>query len=578
MHEVLIQGGSVVDGTGAPARTADIAIEDGRIVEVGRITSRAKRTIDADGLLVTPGFVDIHTHYDGQATWDPHLTPSSWHGVTTAILGNCGVGFAPVVSTGHERLIEVMEGVEDIPGTALAEGIRWDWQSFPECLDALERMPRAVDVGAQLPHAALRTYVMGERDGDPASAEDVAAMCQLARESMAAGAMGFSTGRTAGHRDVKGGLVPGTLAALDELDALLGVLDEVGHGVFQLVPAGIDHELLSDPDGSMENELDWLIAAGLRSSRPITFLVMQGLVEPDSWRPWFGATRAANAKGAHLYPQVASRCFGMLMGLQSRMNPLRHFPTYQSVAQLPLAEQVARLRDPQVREAILSEQRVVPAKPSLDFLGPAQFKNLFALGSPLDYEPDPARSVANLAAATGASPWEITYDLMLQSGGQDFLLYPLLNYGGGNYDGLYDMINDPMTVQGLGDGGAHCGIVCDASMTTYLLSHWARDRSRGKQIGLEQAVQRLTGDPAALYGLSDRGQLTPGRRADINLIDFDRLNLVHPELVRDLPAGAGRLVQRSTGYVETLVAGETIVAAGELTDARPGKLLRGGAN
>jgi N-acyl-D-aspartate/D-glutamate deacylase len=301
---------------------------------------------------------------------------------------------------------------------------------------------------------------------------------------------------------------------------------------------------------------------------------MQGQVDPDSWRPWFDATGRANAQGAHLVPQVGSRCFGLLLGLQSRMNPLRYFPSYRPLADLPLTERVAMLRQPEVRAAILSERADYSGTPSLDWLGRRQFQNLFALGSPLDYEPDPRSSVASLAAESGRSPWEVTYDLMLQSEGKDFLLYPLLNYGGGSYDGLHDMIADPMTVQGLGDGGAHCAIVCDASMTTYLISHWARDRHRGAKIPLQTAVKRLTSDPARLYGLADRGVLTPGRRADINIIDFNGVNVLHPELVNDLPGGAGRLVQRSVGYIETLVAGETIVAAGELTDARPGALIR----
>jgi N-acyl-D-amino-acid deacylase len=575
MHDLVIRGGTVVDGTGAPARTADVAVDDGVIVEVGRVSGSARRTIAADGLLVTPGFVDIHTHFDGQATWDPHLTPSCWHGVTTAVLGNCGVGFAPARPLRHEDLIEVMEGVEDIPGTALSEGIRWNWETFPEYLDALAAMPRAVNIGAQVPHAAVRSYVMGERgrEGD-ATAEDMAAMTAIVREALRAGAMGFSTGRTAGHRDVHGGFVPGTFAAQDEIAALLAVLDEVGTGVFQLVPAGTSGEIGGDADGAMEVELDWILRYGRHSSRPITFLVMESVTHPDSWRPWFDAVRAANTEGARIYPQVASRCFGVLMGHQSRMNPLQYRPSYAELADLPFEEKMARLRQPDVRSRILSEESVLPEKYAMDQDTPAIFSRLFALGEHLDYEPRASDSVLAIAERTGQDPWAVTYDLLLGSGGRDFLLFPLLNYGRSSYDGLYDMLSDPMTVQGLGDGGAHCGLVCDASMTTYLLTHWARDRSRGPMLPLEVAVRRLSGDAAHLYGMDDRGVVAPGLRADLNVIDFDTLALRHPERVTDLPAGAGRLIQRSDGYVETIVGGETIVDDGELTDARPGALVR----
>ena len=575
MHDLVVRGGSVVDGTGAPARMADVAVDDGRIVEVGHVDGRARRTVDAAGLLVTPGFVDIHTHYDGQATWDPHLTPSCWHGVTTAIVGNCGVGFAPVARDRHEWLIELMEGVEDIPGSALAEGIRWEWESFDEYLDALERMPRALDIGAQLPHAAVRSYVMGARAQDPATGDDLAAMALIVRSALRAGALGVSTGRTAGHRDVHGQPVPGTFAAEHEVAMLLEAMVAEGRGVLQLVPAGISGELGGDEPGAMERELTWLLAYGESYPRPITFLAMQRGNDPDLWRSWFAAVAEANGRGAQLRPQVASRCFGVLMGHQSRMNPFRYFPTYRGLRELPFEERMRRLAQPDVRAAILGEQPVHDGPPAMDQLRPRSFENLFPLGDPLDYEPPPEASVASIARRTGADPWAVAYDLLLGSGGREFLLFPLLNYGQGSYDGMHDMMADPMTVQGLGDGGAHCGLICDASMTTYLLTHWARDRTRGPRFPLEWAVRRLTSDPAALYGLHDRGALVPGRRADLNLIDFEELRLLHPELRNDLPAGAGRLVQRSAGYRETIVAGETVVDGGELTDARPGSLVRG---
>ncbi|MEY2569918.1 MAG: N-acyl-D-amino-acid deacylase [Acidimicrobiaceae bacterium] len=574
MHDLVIRGGNVVDGTGAAARSADVAIDDGRITEVGAVDGAARRTIAADGALITPGFVDIHTHFDGQATWDPHLTPSCWHGVTTAILGNCGVGFAPVAPDRHQWLIELMEGVEDIPGSALAEGIQWGWESFPDYLDALDRLPRALDVGTQVPHAAVRAFVMRDRAHDDATADDLAAMSAIVRDALLAGALGFSTGRTAGHRDVRGEPVPGTYAAEAEIDALLGAMDDAGRGVLQVVPAGISGELAGDAKGAMDTELAWILRLGESHTRPITFLVMENGRDPDQWRGWFDDVRAANGRGADVRPQVASRCFGVLMGHQSRLNPFRYRPSYRALADLPFDARMQRLRDPEVRAAILADEPVSDSPPSMDQLTGYTFKRLYPLGDDLDYEPSPDRSVAAIAARTGQDPWAVTCDLMLGAGGRDFLLHPLLNYARGSYDGLHDMMVDPLTIQGLGDGGAHCGIICDASMTTYLLSHWARDRTRGPKLPIELAVQRLTSAPAALYGLPDRGALVPGQRADINVIDFDRLRLLHPEQVHDLPAGAGRLIQRSEGYIETIVAGQTVVDHGELTDARPGRVVR----
>jgi N-acyl-D-aspartate/D-glutamate deacylase len=574
MHDLVIRGGTIVDGTGGAPFTGDIAVEGGVIVDVGRVDTAARRTLDADGLTVTPGFVDIHTHFDGQATWDPHLTPSCWHGVTTAILGNCGVGFAPVRPDDHERLVELMEGVEDIPGTALYEGIKWGWESFPEYLDALERAPHAIDIGAMVPHAPVRAYVMGERAHDDATSADLEAIRRIVIDALDAGALGFSTGRTAGHRDIRGRPVPGTYAAKAEVASLLRTMRDVGHGVFQLVPSGIGG-IDGDPTGSMDSELEWMLELGVETGVPITFLVMESARDPDGWRPWITAVHEANGRGANLRPQVGSRCFGVLMGLQSRMNPFQYSRAYAAVAHLPLGERVARLRDPELRATIIVEAQSNPdPATSLDHLRPSTFARLFPLGDQLEYEPAADRSVAAIAKQSGQDPWAVMYDLFLGAGGREFLLYPMLNYGRGGYDGLYDMMRDPVTVQGLGDGGAHSAIVCDASMTTYLLTHWTRDRSRGPRLPLELAVARLTGAPADLYGLADRGRIEPGRRADLNVVDMDRLKLCYPERVTDLPAGAPRLIQRSEGYVETIVAGETVVAGGELTDARPGHLVR----
>ena len=575
MHDLVIRGGLVVDGTGRPGRTADVAVSDGVITEVGRVVGSVHRVIDADGLVVTPGFVDIHTHYDGQATWDPHLTPSCWHGVTTAVMGNCGVGFAPVHQDGHETLIEVMEGVEDIPGTALSEGMTWGWETFAEYLDILDSQPRALDIGTQVPHAALRTYAMGDRTRDRATADDMTAMAANLVDALRAGALGFSTGRTAGHRDVHGRTVPGTYAADDELAALVGAMRTAGHGVFQVVPSGVGGVMAGDADDAVDAELDWIIELGLQSGIPLTFLAMQQEGDPGCWKPWFERVHAANDNGARIRPQVASRCFGVLMGLQSRLNPFRYRASYRAIGGLPLGERVAAMRRPEVRQAILSDRPDHSGPFSMDQIGRRAFDRLFPLGPGLDYEPTGETSIGAVARRLGRDPWEVGYEAMLDSEGREFLLLPLLNYGSGSYDGLAEMMSDPMTVQGLGDGGAHVGLVCDASMTTYLISYWTRDRTRGDRMPLETAVRRLTRDPAELYGLGDRGVIEPGRKADLNLIDYDRLRLVHPEQISDLPGGASRLIQRSEGYVSTLVCGEEVVAGGQLTDLRPGRLVRG---
>ena len=575
MHDVVIRGGTVVDGTGAPARTADVAVTDGVVTDVGRCDGPARREVDALGAVVTPGFVDIHTHYDGQVTWDDDLTPSCWHGVTTAVMGNCGVGFAPVRPGGQTELIELMEGVEDIPGSALAEGICWEWEDFGEYLDALSRRRLAMDVGTHVPHAAVRAFVMGARAHQDATDADLEAMCRIVKDALVAGALGFSTGRTAGHRDVHGNTPPGTFAPEAELAALLGTMDEVGAGVFQVVPAGVGGELTGDAAGAMDTELEWLVRQGEATRRPITFLVMER-PEVDHWRPWFDAARQANARGANLRPQVGNRCFGVLLGHQSKLNPFQYRPTYRDeLAHLPLAARVARLRHPDVRARILAEEPDFSGPFLMDQIGRRTLDDLFVLGDNLEYEPPPENSVRAMAKRLGVDPWQVAYDAMLDDDGREFLLWPLLNYGHHSYDGLLDMMEDPISVQGLGDAGAHVGLVCDASVSTYMLSHWARDRSRGRRMSLEAAVRRLTSEPAGLYGLGDRGVLAPGMRADINVVDFDGLGLVRPEQVHDLPGGAGRLVQRARGYVATFVNGSQTIDHDERTDERPGRLVRG---
>jgi N-acyl-D-amino-acid deacylase len=576
MYDVVIKGATVVDGTGAPALTADVAVENGTIVEVGQVDGAARRTIGADGLLLTPGFVDIHTHFDGQATWDATLSPSCYHGVTTAILGNCGIGFAPARPDGHEWLIELMEGVEDIPGSALAEGMKWDWETFPEYLDALEQLPRTMDIGTHLPHAALRAYVMGERAHDPATEADLEAMVAILGDSLDAGALGFSSGRTAGHWDSKGRPVPGTYAAAEELGVLLDVMTRKDKGVFEVVPAGVGGVEGRDEVGALEKELDWILGYGAQTNRPLTFLIMQRTFEPDHWLGMFDRVRDANRRGANIRPQVADRCFGVLLGVESRMNPFRHGASWAPIADLPVCERIAALKNPDVRARLIAEAEAGTKGPVvLDRFRTKSFDGVFPLGDDLDYEPKPEDSVGALARARGISPWELAYDLLIEADGTRFLLFPLLNFGRGSYDALYEMMSDPMTVQGLGDGGAHSSLVCDASMTTYMLTHWARDRDRGPKLPLEIAVKRLTADPANLYGLGDRGVIAPGYRADLNLIDLEHLALAYPTREEDLPAGAGRLIQRSEGYVETIVAGQSVLIDGELTDERPGRVVRG---
>jgi N-acyl-D-aspartate/D-glutamate deacylase len=570
MHDLVIKGGTVVDGTGAPARTADVAVSDRRVTEVGKVEGRARREIDADGLLVTPGFVDIHTHYDGQVTWDPLLTPSCWHGVTTVVMGNCGVGFAPVAPDRHDWLIGLMEGVEDIPGAALSAGIQWAWQSFPEYLDTLDRVPKAIDIGAQVPHGAVRGFVMGERGArnEPATPEDIQAMAVIVREGIAAGALGFSTSRTLAHRAIDGEPVPGTFAAEDELFGIGSVLGELGTAVFELAPAGALGEDLAAP----EKEMDWMRRLSAAIGRPVTFALNQNNNDPEAWRRMLDLAAAAAAEGARVRPQVHGRTVSLLLGLQT-FHPFNFCPTWASIGLLPWQERASRMRDDaDLRARLMNEARALEDDPIVSgFMRPSR---IYVLGDPPDYEPPASRSVAGMAAAEGRSQWETLYDLLLSDGGRELLNAPVLNYTEGNLDAAREMLMHPTSAFGLGDGGAHAGQTCDASTTTYLLSYWARDRAHDR-IPLETAVHKLTGATASLFGLGDRGVLAPGMKGDVNVIDFERLQLHRPELVSDLPGGASRLIQRSDGYEVTINAGEVTVERGEDTGARPGVLLRG---
>jgi N-acyl-D-aspartate/D-glutamate deacylase len=571
MYDLIVRGGLIVDGSGDAPREGDVAVTDGKIVAVGRVEGEAREEIDAHGLAVTPGFVDIHTHYDGQVTWDAHLTPSCWHGVTTAVFGNCGVGFAPVRPNERDYLISLMEAVEDIPGTALAEGIEWEWETFPEFMDAVGKRQLGMDVAAQVPHGAVRTYVMGERGAknEPATPEDIERMAVIVRDGMEAGALGFSTSRTIMHKAASGDPMPGTFAAEDELFGLGRVLGDLGKGIFELAPVGAAGE---DVIGARE-EMDWMRRLSAEIGRPVSFAMLQVDAEPTLWRDLLDESQKAVAEGAQVYPQTAGRPFGMLVGHQTEYHPFRDRPTYEALMDLPFAERIARLNEPEVRTAILSEK--VDYDDPMSAYVMASFHKLFPLGEKPNYEPAPEDSVAGIAEREGRSPEEVLYDCMLGQEGKELLLFPLLNYSDGNCDPIYEMIHHPRAVLGLGDGGAHCGIICDASIQTFMLSHWVRDRQRGPKLPVELVVQRMTSDTANLYGLRDRGLIAPGYKADLNVIDLDTVGLKLPEMVFDLPAGGRRLIQRADGYRYTLVNGQVTMRDGEPTGELPGRLVRG---
>jgi N-acyl-D-aspartate/D-glutamate deacylase len=562
-HDLIVRGGSVVDGTGAPARTADVAVSDGIVTEVGRVTGRARRVIDADGLLVTPGFVDIHCHYDGQASWGDRMTPSSWHGVTTVVVGNCGVGFAPVRPSDHDRLVELMEGVEDIPDVVLHEGLAWNWQSFPEFMDALDDRPYDVDVAVQVPHGALRLHVMGERGAarEPATPDDIAGMAALARGAVQAGALGFTTSRTLNHRTSRGEPTPTLTAGADELVGIARAIGTTGRGVLQAVSDFTD----------VEAEFALFRRMAEESGRPLSFSLVQ--VGDDRWRRQLELLSLANAEGVAMAGQVAPRAVGLLLGLQCTLNPFLTNPVYRPLADRPLAERVAALTEPGVRDRLLDAARAQrAARPGGGLL--QGLDRMYELGDPPDYEPDPDASVARRAERQGRDPLELAYDLLVGDGGRSFLYLPLLNYPDGNLDATGEMLAHPHTVVGLADGGAHVGTICDASFPTTLLAHWGRDRSRGR-LDLPFLVQRQTSATARTVGLLDRGVLAPGYRADLNVIDFDALLARRPEMRHDLPAGGKRLVQAADGYVATLVAGQVTYQGGDEAGPLPGRLVRG---
>ncbi len=569
MHDLVIRNGTLIDGTGAPAFTGDLAITDGCIAQVGGKAGAAKREINADGALVTPGFVDIHTHYDGQVTWDPYLSPSSSHGVTSVVFGNCGVGFAPAKPEKRGWLIGLMEGVEDIPGAALAEGIRWDWKSFPQYLDALDKTKLAIDVGAQMPHGPLRAYVMGERahaidkPHEEATPDEIAQMYALTKEALEAGALGFSTSRVLIHKSKAGELVPGTFASRDELFGIGKALKDVGHGVFQMTSI---HDKL-------ESEYAWIKDLAREVGCPVQFNFQQGDREPHQWKDILTMIEGAHAEGLRITAGMAGRPVGLLFSLQASLHPLVAYPVFHEVAALPPAERLARLRDPAFRARLLA----CPPRDLGEFINylVRAYQKMFPMVTEMDYEPPPEKSIAAIAQATGQAPLEILLDAMLANDGKGFVYFPIFNYSYGNIDHLATQMRSPATVLSLSDGGAHCSVICDGSLPTFMLTHWARDRSRGPRLPLEFIVQRQTRDTARFYGLNDRGVLKEGYKADVNIIDYAKLGLSMPEMIYDLPANGKRLMQTSTGYVATIVSGVPIFEGGVATGGMPGRLVRG---
>lgn len=568
MYDLVIRGGTVVDGTGAPARRADVAISGDRIMHIGADVGAGRAEIDATGKIVTPGFVDIHTHYDGQATWDQEMAPSSWHGVTTVVMGNCGVGFAPARPDRHEWLISLMEGVEDIPGTALAEGMTWNWETFPEYLDALERLPRTVDVGTHVPHGAVRAYVLGDREqpGAVPTAADIAAMSAIVEDGLRAGALGFSTSRTVLHKSVDGELVPGTTATPEELIAIGRAMGRVGYGVF---------EMASDLKREW-NEFQWMGDLSRETGLPVTFAALQSIAKELPLDEQISEMRAQNATGANIIAQIALRGNGILMAWQGTVHPFLFRPAWTEMADLDWPEKLARLRDPAVRARMIGEDSVLPPSdlPELQWAVTQGWMLHYEMGPAFNYEPAPTDTIMARAAAAGVDPAAYAYDQLMQEDGTGFIYFPILNYADGNLDFLEALQGADDTVNSLSDGGAHCGTICDAASPTFMLQHWVRDRVGGR-VTLETAIKRQCRDTALLYGMEDRGLLAPGYLADVNIIDLDKLKLGKPWLAFDLPAGGKRLLQQADGYVATIKSGQVTFRDGVCQGVYPGGVIRG---
>jgi N-acyl-D-aspartate/D-glutamate deacylase len=563
MYDSIVRNGTIIDGTGNDRFVADIAIKDGKIAKIGQITGPATNEIDAKGKLVTPGWVDIHTHYDGQATWDPLLTPSSWHGVTTVVMGNCGVGFAPVKPDDRNFLIELMEGVEDIPGAALSEGIDWQWESFPEYLDTLESIPRAIDVATQVPHGAIRAYVMGERcntDYAPTQAE-VEEMAVLVREGVEAGALGFSSSKTLLHKDIHGEYMPGTFSGNDEMLALGLGMKGLKNSVFELVS---DH---------LGDDKEWAWITDFQKQTGLTVTLIATTAPAYENGKMYKLAEQARAEGREIRPQAAGRPTGVLHGLQSSFNAFVGHPTWRNeLANLDHDTLLARLAEPATKAQILSEQSIIKGGLMQDL--PGLMGQVFPLGENPNYEPLPEESIAGIAKARGLDVMDVMYDMLVANGGKELFYQPLGGYQEFSLDYQKKLLEHPNVLFGLSDGGAHCGVIADAGMPTFILTHWGRDRTRGDKMSLEFIVKSLTSSTAHAYGMFDRGLLTEGMIADINVIDFDRLRLHRPEAVFDLPAGGRRLVQRAEGYEITIKSGEVIFNNGQHSGALPGKLVR----
>jgi len=574
-YDLIIRGGTIVDGSGAESFTGDVAIKDGVIAGVGTVQGTAEREIDASGKVVAPGFVDIHTHYDGQATWDQEMSPSSWHGVTTVVMGNCGVGFAPAKPDRHEWLISLMEGVEDIPGTALAEGITWEWETFPEYLDALEKLPRTVDVGTHVPHGAVRAYVLGDREqpGAVPTDEDIEQMAAIVEEGVRAGALGFSTSRTVLHKSVDGELVPGTTATEEELVAIGRAMGRAkaagGHAVF---------EMASDLNREW-NEFSWMGKLSREADIPVTFAALQSIAKDLDLDEQISTMRAENDNGANIVAQIALRGNGIIMAWQGTVHPFVYRPSWQAIKDLPWEEQKAKLLDPAFKKQLLAEANDYTDAPQ-DILPVVMvvtqgWTMQFEMDPDFDYEPGPEASVNARAEKAGTDPQEYAYDMLCRDEGRGFIYLPILNYADGNLDFLHPLQLSEDTVNSLSDGGAHCGTICDAASPTFMLEHWVKCRRRGDRISLEHAIRRQCRDTAVLYGLEDRGLIAPGYLADINVIDMEKLKLGKPWLAFDLPAGGKRLLQKAEGYVCTIKSGEVTFENGKWTGATPGGLVRG---
>lgn len=570
-YDLIVRNGTIVDGTGAPRFTGDVAVKDGLIAAVGTVRGSAAQEIDAGGKIVAPGWVDIHTHYDGQATWDAEMAPSSWHGVTTVVMGNCGVGFAPAAPDRHQWLIELMEGVEDIPGTALAEGMKWDWETFPEYLDALERLPRSVDVATHVPHGAVRAYVLGDREkpGAVPTADDIAKMAAIVEDGVRAGALGFSTSRTVLHRSIDGEVVPGTTATKEELIEIGRAMGRAGHGVF---------EMASDMRREWD-EFGWMGALSRETGLPCTYAALQSIAKEMPLDEQIAAMRAENDNGANIVAQIALRGNGIIMAWRGTVHPFRFRPSYVAIADLPWEDQKAKLLDPAFKAQLLSEASDFSEAPQ-DIVGllmvvAGGWAMQFEMDDDFDYEPQADASIAARAAAAGKTADEYAYDLLSAADGTGFIYLPILNYADGNLDFLEALQSSDDCVNSLSDGGAHCGTICDAASPTFMLQHWVRDRKRGSRLSLELAVKRQCHDTARLYGLHDRGIIAPGYLADLNVIDFDAVKLGKPWLAFDLPAGGKRLLQKADGYVCTIKSGVVTFRDGTWTKATPGGLIRG---